>query len=171
MCVVVVVVVVSVGKPGCAMGEGSLAWQALDSMGLKWEAFGGHREQRIRVARVFCGAEASSGRSGRGAFQLWEKPLLSHANTRCSLSLWTHAGNEKPQNPVLSLELHSCRVGSRCWRQTHTGQWACNPWDPTGTLTNLYRLPPQHCAGNMQGPSMVTTYITHTLSGVSGPHR
>lgn len=117
----------------------------------------------VRVARVFCGAEASSGRSGRGAFQ------LSHANTRCSLSLWTHAGNEMPQNPVLSLELHSCRVGSRrCWRQTHTGQWACNLWDPTGTLTNLYPPPPALCrqyAGTQHGH-----YLHHKYSLVSQGH-
>lgn len=118
----------------------------------------------VRVARVFCGAEASSGRSGRGAFQLWEKPLLSHANTRCSLSLWTHAGNEMPQNSVLSLELHSCQGwGAGDAGGRHTGQWACNPWGPMGTLTNLYRTPPpalcRQYAGSQHGH-----YLHHTHS-------
>lgn len=124
----------------------------------------------VRVARVFCGAEASSGRSGRGAFQLWEKPLLSHANTRCSLSLWTHAGNEMPQNPVLSLELHSCQGwGAGDAGGRHTGQWACNPWGPMGTLTNLYRTPPSI----MQAICRVTAWsllTSHTLCLVFQGH-
>ena len=78
------------------MGEGSPARQALDILGLKKEALGGHRTKESELPRYLVALKAAVKGLGEGHFSCGRSlpPVLPspHASTQCSLGFWTHTG-------------------------------------------------------------------------------
>lgn len=152
---------------------GSPTWKALDILGLKWEAFGGHRTKESELPRYSVELEPTVKGLGERHFSCGKSLLFSHSPTPALSAAWASGPtleNELLREPwAFSRGVQLSAVGSKkCRGKTHMNgsvpagiPWAHQHMYVCCTSIALCR---QH-AGFQHGHHIHHT--SHTLSDVS----